>query len=219
MAAPGMAHNPSQPGAQAGMPHQLVGHMGVSGPGGAQINPAALMGGMPPGAGGPNAHAMQHLNPAAQAQLFQQHNLNPMCEWLLLSVSARSSALPILTKPLLAVANNPAAMQQHINQQRFQQLQAQQQHARQALMAQQYGVPMGALQMTGQMTPAQAAQIQAMRSMQQRPVALPPHLQQVHYAQQAQGQANTPHNQVRDYKPWRREDHDAYWKQTAESVP
>jgi hypothetical protein len=79
--APGMAHNPSQPGAApGGMPHQLVGHMGVSAPGG-QMNPAALMGGMPPGAGGPNAHAMQHLNPAAQAQMFQAQHINPMaCE-------------------------------------------------------------------------------------------------------------------------------------------
>lgn len=75
--APGMAHNPSQPGAQpGGMPHQLVGHMGVSTPGG-QMNPAAMMGGMTPGAGGPNAHAMQHLNPA-QAQMFQAQHLNPM---------------------------------------------------------------------------------------------------------------------------------------------
>jgi hypothetical protein len=65
--APGMAHNPSQPGAQPGMPHQMAAHMAVSGPGG-QVNPAGLMGGMPPGAGAPNAHAMQHLNP----QMFQQ---------------------------------------------------------------------------------------------------------------------------------------------------
>ncbi|RYP51091.1 hypothetical protein DL768_003497 [Monosporascus sp. mg162] len=66
--APGMAHNPSQPGAQPGMPQQMAAaHMGVSGPGG-QVNPAALMGGgMAPGAG-PNAHAMHHLNP----QMFQQ---------------------------------------------------------------------------------------------------------------------------------------------------
>jgi hypothetical protein len=79
--APGMAHNPSQPGATpGGMPHQLVGHMGVSGPG-PQINPAALMGGMPPGAN-PNAHAMQHLNPA-QAQLYhQQQQMNQMCMYL-----------------------------------------------------------------------------------------------------------------------------------------
>ncbi|EMR68649.1 putative topoisomerase ii-associated protein pat1 protein [Eutypa lata UCREL1] len=63
-----MAHNPSQPGAQPGMPQQMAAaHMGVSGPGG-QVNPAAMMGGgMAPGAG-PNAHAMHHLNP----QMFQQ---------------------------------------------------------------------------------------------------------------------------------------------------
>jgi hypothetical protein len=63
--APGMAHNPSQPGAQPGMPPQMGGHM-VSAPGG-QPNPAAFMtGGMHPG--NPHAQAMQHLNP----QMFQQ---------------------------------------------------------------------------------------------------------------------------------------------------
>lgn len=78
--APGMVHNPSQPGsAPGGMPHQLVGHMGVSGPG-QQINAAALMGGMP--SGNPNAHAMQHLNPA-QAQMFHPHQMNQMCTSLL----------------------------------------------------------------------------------------------------------------------------------------
>ena len=73
--APGMAHNPSQPGGQPGGMQHLA-HMGVSGPN-PQVNPAAMMGGMPPGAG-PNAHAMQHLNPQ-QAQLFQQQqHLNQM---------------------------------------------------------------------------------------------------------------------------------------------
>lgn len=67
--APGMPHNQGQPGAPGGgMPQQM--HMAASGPGG-QVNPAALMGGMPPGAGGPNAHALQHLNPAQNA-MFQQ---------------------------------------------------------------------------------------------------------------------------------------------------
>jgi len=65
--AQGMAHNPSQPGAQPGMPQHLAHMGGVSGPGG-QVNAAALMGGMPAGVGGPNAHALQHLNP----QMFQQ---------------------------------------------------------------------------------------------------------------------------------------------------
>ena len=80
--APGMAHNPSQTGAGPGMPQHLVGQhvMGVSGPG-PQMNPAALMGGMPPGAGNPNAHAMQHLNPA-QAQMFQQQHSMCMCDIL-----------------------------------------------------------------------------------------------------------------------------------------
>ncbi len=66
MAAPGMAHNPSQPGAQPGMPPQMAAHMAASGPGG-QVNPVAMMGGMPQGAG-PNAHALQHLNPQMFAQ-------------------------------------------------------------------------------------------------------------------------------------------------------
>lgn len=55
------------------MPQQM--HMGVSGPGGPQVSQAgALMGGMPPGAGGPSTHALQHLNPgqAQQAQMYQQ---------------------------------------------------------------------------------------------------------------------------------------------------
>src|SRR3569833_707339 len=75
--APGMAHNPSQPGAQpGGIPQHLTAHMGVSGLG-PLVNPTTMMGGMPPGAG-PNAHAMQHLNPQ-QAQLFhQQQQLNQM---------------------------------------------------------------------------------------------------------------------------------------------
>jgi len=77
--APGMAHNPSQPGTNpGGIPQHLVAHMGVSGPG-AQINPAALMGGMPPGAGHPNAHALQHLSPA-QAQMYQaQQQMGNIC--------------------------------------------------------------------------------------------------------------------------------------------
>ncbi|GKT51561.1 uncharacterized protein ColSpa_11742 [Colletotrichum spaethianum] len=68
--AQGMPHNPGQQGPPGGgMPHQM--HMAVSGPGG-QVNPNQLMGGMPPGAGGPNAHALQHLNPA-QNPMFQQN--------------------------------------------------------------------------------------------------------------------------------------------------
>jgi hypothetical protein len=58
---------------QPGMAPQM--HMGVSGPGGPQVSQAgAMMGGIPQGAGGPNAHALQHLNPGAaqQAQMYQQ---------------------------------------------------------------------------------------------------------------------------------------------------
>ncbi|KAL2018539.1 hypothetical protein VTK56DRAFT_751 [Thermocarpiscus australiensis] len=114
--------------------------MGVSGPG-PQINAAALMGGMQPGAGNPNAHAMQHLSPA-QAQMFHQQQMNQMY-----------------------AANNPA-LQQQMQQQRLQALQ-QQQQARQALMAQAAAyqnmgsVPMGVP--LAQMTPAaQAAHLAAL---------------------------------------------------------
>jgi hypothetical protein len=69
----GMPHNPGQqmPG-QPGMNLQM--HMGVSGAGPQVSQAGAMMGGMPPGAGVPSAHALQHLNPAQnqQAQLYQQ---------------------------------------------------------------------------------------------------------------------------------------------------
>lgn len=75
--APGMVHNPSQPGSQpGGLPPHLAQQMGVSAPGG-QVNPSALMGGMP---GGPNAHAMQHLNPQVHAQMFGQSPVPLNCE-------------------------------------------------------------------------------------------------------------------------------------------
>lgn len=60
------------------MPHQLVGHMGVSNSG-PQMNAAALMGGMPPG--NPNAHAMQHLSPAQVQQMYHPQ-MNQMCRYL-----------------------------------------------------------------------------------------------------------------------------------------
>jgi hypothetical protein len=68
------------------MPQQM--HMGVSGPGGPQVTQAgAMMGGMPPGAGGPSAHALQHLNPgqAQQAQMFQQQQA--MCKFYIIFVA------------------------------------------------------------------------------------------------------------------------------------
>lgn len=65
--APGMAHNPSQPGAQPGMAPQMAGHM-VSAPGG-QPNPAAFMAGMHPNQHG---QAMQHMNPQFLQQQQQQ---------------------------------------------------------------------------------------------------------------------------------------------------
>lgn len=65
--APGMAHNPSQPGSQpGGIPAHLAQQMGVSAPGG-QVNPSLM--GMH---GAPNAHAMQHLNPQVQHMFGQQ---------------------------------------------------------------------------------------------------------------------------------------------------
>jgi len=77
---PGMAvpHNPGQGQPGPGMPQQM--HMGVSGPGPQVAQGGAMMGGIPPGAGGPSAHALQHLNPsqAQQAQLFQQQQQQQM---------------------------------------------------------------------------------------------------------------------------------------------
>lgn len=66
--------HPQQVGGQPGMPTQM--HMGVSGAGPQVTQAGAMMGVMPPGvsgAVGPNAHALQHLNPnQAQAQIYQQ---------------------------------------------------------------------------------------------------------------------------------------------------
>lgn len=76
--APGMAHNPSQPGQPGTIPQHIAAQMGVSGPGGPQINPAAMMAGMPPGVGGPGAHGIQHLTQQQQAMLFQQQQINQM---------------------------------------------------------------------------------------------------------------------------------------------
>ncbi|OLN86198.1 Transcriptional activator ptaB [Colletotrichum chlorophyti] len=132
--AQGMPHNPSQQGPPGGgMPHQM--HMAVSGPGG-QVNPNQLMGGMPPGAGGPNAHALQHLNPA-QNPMFQQNQFTNF--------------------------NNPAAMAQLAQQRLFQQQQQARQalmaqQAFNANMAGVNGMPMGM-----PMNPMNAAQIAAMR--------------------------------------------------------
>lgn len=83
---PGMPQNQGQQGAPGGgMPQQM--HMAASGPGG-QVNPAALMGGMTPGAGGPNAHALQHLNPA-QNPMFQQGQFGNCTYYPILSLIDR----------------------------------------------------------------------------------------------------------------------------------
>ncbi|KUJ13152.1 uncharacterized protein LY89DRAFT_699108 [Mollisia scopiformis] len=175
---PGMAvpHNPGQPGQPGpGMPQQL--HMGVSGPGPQVSQAGVMMGGMPPGAGGPSQHALQHLNPnqaAQQQQLFQQQQI--------------------------AFANANPSMQQ-IQQQQMIQHQRQQQAARQAMLAQQYsGMPM---QMANGMNQMTQAQFQAMRGGPvARPVNLPQHLQQqqqqvaehnLQQQQQAQAQAQAQH--------------------------
>lgn len=82
----GMPHNQGPQGQQGpGMPQQM--HMGVSGPGGPQVTQAgAMMGGMPPGAGVPNAHALQHLNPNQQQAIFQQQQHQQMSKSYLLSL-------------------------------------------------------------------------------------------------------------------------------------
>lgn len=90
--APGMAHNPSQPGSQPGIPHHLAHQMAVSGAGG-QVNPALMGAGMPPGA---NAHAMQHLNPNVQHMFPQQPVTQMNCEW---PRARRASPLPLSFLP------------------------------------------------------------------------------------------------------------------------
>ncbi|RFU25735.1 hypothetical protein B7463_g10604, partial [Scytalidium lignicola] len=169
----GVPHNPGPQGGQPGpgMPQQM--HMGVSGPGPQVTQAGALMGGMPPGAGGPSAHALSHLNPAQaqQAQLYQQQQA-------------------------MNFANNPQLQQMQQQQQQMIQHQRQQ-AARQALMAQQYGgMPVG---MPNGMNQMSAAQFAAMRGTPiPRPVNLPQHLQAQQQAmeqQQAQQQAQHQHQQ------------------------
>lgn len=156
----GVPHAPGQqiPG-QPGMPQQM--HMGVSGPGGPQVTQAgALMGGMPPGAGGPSAHALQHLNPGQQqAQMYQQQ-IGQMA----------------FSNPQLQQLQQQQLMQQHQRQAL----------SRQAMMAQQYagmqmGVPNG---MGGQISQAQYAAAMRASGPMARSVNLPQHLQQAQ--QQAQ---------------------------------
>jgi len=73
-----MPHNQGQQG-QPGPGMQM--QMGVSGPGPQVTQGGAMMGGMPPGAGGPSQHALHHLNPgqAQQAQFLQQQQA--MCKY------------------------------------------------------------------------------------------------------------------------------------------
>jgi hypothetical protein len=82
----GVPHNPGQGQPGPGMPQQM--HMGVSGPG-PQVSQGGAMMGMQPGAGGPSAHALQHLNPnqQAQAQFFQQQQAMSMYNLLLYAIS------------------------------------------------------------------------------------------------------------------------------------
>lgn len=92
---PGMAqghpmgpHNPGQPG----MPQQM--HMGVSGPGPQVSQGGAMMGGMPPGSGGPSAHALSHLNPnpQQQQQMYQQQQM--ACKCSLIQASRDEDKMP-----------------------------------------------------------------------------------------------------------------------------
>lgn len=66
-----------------GMPQQAF-HMGVSGPGVPQVSqPGAMMAGMSPGIngpGGPNAHALQHLNPNHAMYQQQQQQMACTCK-------------------------------------------------------------------------------------------------------------------------------------------
>jgi hypothetical protein len=89
---PGMPHNLSQQGVPGGgMPPHLAGQMGVSGAPGNQI-PTSLMGTMPPVAGGPNAHALQHLSPG-HAQMFAQQQLHGKTRSTLSSAVPRGSLM------------------------------------------------------------------------------------------------------------------------------
>jgi hypothetical protein len=53
--------------------HQMHPGMGVSGPNG-PVSQAGPMMGMQPGMGGPNSHAMQHLQPQQQHMFAQQQH-------------------------------------------------------------------------------------------------------------------------------------------------
>ena len=174
-------------------------HMGVSGPGVPQVSQAGvMMGGMPPGAGGPSQHALQHLNPgAAQQAAFLQNQ--QMCklnirDCLQVFVDRFDILAGWLLTCLIIVAN--PNLQQMQQQQIFQQ-HRQAQAARQALMAQQYS---GNMQMPNgmQMSQAQAAQF-AMRNPMARPVNLTPHLQQAQQ-QVAQQQQMTEQQQAHQHQ-------------------
>ncbi len=211
---PGMAqghpmavpHNPGQQG-QPGPGMQQM-QMGVSGPGPQVSQGGAMMGGMPPGAGGPSQHALHHLNPgqAQQAQFMQQQQA--MCKYFHFAAAA-VDPLPIgtLLEPKLTrhlshlVASNP---QLQMQQQAMIQQQRQQQAQRQAMLAQQYsGIPVGMPNGMNQMTQAQFHAIRG--NPMARPVNLPQHLQaqqqQVaeHSLQQQQAQQAQAQHHVRIY--------------------
>ncbi|KAI0996058.1 hypothetical protein K3495_g12124 [Podosphaera aphanis] len=171
-----MSQNSSHPGQPGpGISQQL--HMSVSGPG-TQVSPGQIMmAGMPPGAGGPSAHALQHLNPnqqqqaQAQAQMFQQQAM--------------------------------FASNSQLQQMQQQQMLAQRQHnaQRQAMLAQQYGnLP---INIPNNMSGMTQAQFQAMRGQvgPMRAVNIPQHIQghqqqtehSLHQQAQAQAQAQQQH--------------------------
>ena len=196
----GVPHPGQQVPGQPGMPQQM--HMGVSGPGGPQVTQAgAMMGGMPPGAGGPSAHALQHLNPGQAQQAQQMYQQQQMCKSL---IDFDAGFLPHIRlvshdfdgpnadmEHLNLVANNPQLQQ--LQQQQIIAQHRQQQAARQALMAQQYsGMPLGVPNGMGQMTQAQFAAIRG--GPMARSVNLPQHLQQAQ--QQAQHSLNLEQQQA-----------------------
>ena len=87
----GLPGNPGMPGGQpmgVSMNQQM--HPGAAGPGGMQVTQGGPMGGgmmpgVPPGVsgGGPNAHALSHLNPHGAAMMAQQQQMQQACKFLL----------------------------------------------------------------------------------------------------------------------------------------
>jgi hypothetical protein len=143
--------------------------------------------GLPPGAvPGPNAHALQHLNPTGPGQLFhqQQQPAQMACMCTFSTFQTLFGFIPCakIDQANYVIVANPQ-LQQQMQQQLIQQ-QQQQRVAQQRMMQQQMGAAGMPMNIPNGMNPALAMQqfqrMQAAGNM--RPVALPQHLQQ----QQAQ---------------------------------